>query len=52
MTLAEQAAALSQDEIVALLVQNADLKRQLDWFKRQLFGQKSERGSVGDVVEK
>ena len=43
MTLAEQAAALSQDEIVALLVQNADLKRQLDWFKRQLFGQKSER---------
>jgi transposase len=43
MTLAEQAAALRPDEIVALLVQNADLKRQLEWFKRQLFGRKSER---------
>ena len=43
MTLAEQAAAFSQAEIVALLEQNADLKRQVEWFKRQLFGQKSER---------
>lgn len=43
MTLAEHAAALSQAEIVALLEQNADLKRQVEWFKRQLFGQKSER---------
>ena len=37
MTLEEQAAALRPDEIVALLSQNADLKRQVEWFKRQLF---------------
>src|SRR5262245_23268972 len=43
MTRAEQAAALSHAEIVALLEENADLKRQVEWFKRQLFGRKSER---------
>jgi transposase len=43
MTLAEQAAALRPDEIVALLAENAALKQQNDWFKRQLFGRKSER---------
>src|SRR6266542_4746946 len=50
MTLAERAAALSQDEIVAVLRHNqelaqqtADLQRQVEWFKRQLFGRKSER---------
>ena len=50
MRLEERAAALSQAEIVALLRQNealahqaADLQRQVEWFKRQLFGQKSER---------
>jgi transposase len=43
MTLEEQAAALRPAEVVALLVENADLKRQVDWFKRQLFGRKSER---------
>lgn len=50
MTLAERAATLSQAEIVALLQQNqalaqqtADLQRQVEWFKRQLFGRKSER---------
>ena len=57
MTLAEQAAALSPDEIVALLAahqalarqkaeieaRTADLTRQVEWFKRQLFGRKSER---------
>jgi transposase len=57
MTLEEQAAALRPAEIVALLathqelvrqkadleVRNADLTRQLEWFKRQLFGRKSER---------
>jgi transposase len=49
MTLEEQAATLRPDEIVALLVkqrelqdQNAALKRQVEWFKRQLFGRKSE----------
>jgi hypothetical protein len=50
MTLAERAAALSQEEIISLLKQNqalaqqtADLQRQVEWFKRQLFGRKSER---------
>src|SRR6266542_2682435 len=50
MTLAERAAALSQDEIVAVLRHNqelaqqtADLQRQVQWFQRQLFGRKSER---------
>ena len=50
MTLEEQAAALPLDEIVALLVarqelaqQNAELQRQVEWFKRQLFGRKSEQ---------
>jgi transposase len=43
MTLEEQAVALRPPEIVALLVENADLKRQVEWFKRQLFGRKSER---------
>jgi transposase len=43
MTLAEHAAILSQAEIVALLEQNAALQRQVEWFKRQLFGRKSER---------
>src|SRR2546422_413843 len=43
MTLEEQAAALQPTAIVALLVENADLKRQVEWFKRQLFGRKSER---------
>ena len=40
MMVAEQVAALRPHE-VALLVQNAELKRQLKWFKRQLFGRKS-----------
>src|SRR5262249_37213092 len=57
MTLDEKAASLSRDEIVSLLLEqeaitkrNAalaaeleDLRRQLDWLKRQMFGQKSER---------
>jgi transposase len=43
MTWEEQAATLRPAEIVALLVENADLKRQVEWFKRQLFGRKSER---------
>src|SRR5262245_45464147 len=51
MTLAEQAAALSQPEIVALLEQNAELKRQLEWLKRQLFGRKSERRLLGPAAQ-
>jgi transposase len=43
MTLAERAAALRPEEIVALLEENAALKEQNEWFKRQLFGRKSER---------
>jgi hypothetical protein len=41
VTLEARAAALAPQEIVALLVQNAELQRQVDWFKRQLFGRKS-----------
>jgi transposase len=50
MTLEEQAATLHPPEILALLVQqrelqeqNAALKRQVEWFHRQLFGRKSEK---------
>ena len=43
MTLEEQAATLRPAEIVALLAENAHLKRQLAWFQRQLFGRKSEK---------
>jgi transposase len=50
MTLEEQAATLRPSEILALLVQqrelqeqNAALKRQVEWFQRQLFGRKSEK---------
>jgi transposase len=43
MTLEEQAATLSPTEIVALLAENAKLKRQVEWFQRQLFGRKSEK---------
>jgi transposase len=43
MTLAERAAALSREDVVALLEENAALKQQNEWFKRQLFGRKSER---------
>lgn len=39
----ERAASLSQNDIVALLVSNDVLQRQVEWFKRQLFGEKSER---------
>src|SRR5262245_65583406 len=48
--LEEQAATLRPPEILALLVQqrqlqeqNAALKRQVEWFHRQLFGRKSEK---------
>jgi len=48
--LEEKAGSLNRDEIVKLLVSEqelttrvTELQRQLDWFKRQLFGSKSER---------
>lgn len=61
MTLEEQAAQLSQAEIVSLLVlnnshqeeirryqaKNSDLKRQVAWFKRQIWGRKSEKRIFG-----
>src|ERR1700746_2464300 len=50
MTLAERAARLSQADIIALLqhqqaleAHNLQLQQQNQWFKRQLFGRKSER---------
>ena len=43
MTLEERARVLSRAEVVALLEENAALKQQNEWFKRQLFGRKSER---------
>ena len=46
----------SRDEIVALLVSEQklatrveELERQLEWFKRQLFGSKSERRLIAAV---
>jgi transposase len=49
----EHAAALKHEEIVALLVSHeqqaaeiGELKRQLEWFKRQVFGEKSERRPI------
>lgn len=46
MTLQEKAASLSQEEIVELLASQEELKQQLEWFKRQLFGSTSERRVV------
>ena len=39
----ERAAQMTQDEIVSLLESHQNLQHQVDWFKRQLFGTKSER---------
>jgi transposase len=61
MTLTERAASLNHDEIVLLLkshdalsarngelnAQVDELKRQVAWFQRQLFGRKSERRLLG-----
>jgi transposase len=38
-----EANALSHEQFAALLDTVSDLSRQVEWFKRQLFGQKSER---------
>lgn len=43
LTVAAQAAPLRPAEIAALLVENADLKRQVEGCKRHLFGRKSAR---------
>ena len=46
MTFDEQAAAMTRAEVAALLAENEEQRRQLEWFKRQLFGEKSERRIV------
>jgi hypothetical protein len=43
MTLEERAASMSREEIVSLLKAYEELARQVEWFRRQLFGPKSER---------
>jgi putative transposase len=43
MTFEEQATRMSQGEIVSLLIERDQLRQQVDWFKRQLFGSSSER---------
>jgi transposase len=48
MTLEEKASSLARDaksreEILALLQSHEDLKRQVEWLQRQIFGSKSER---------
>jgi transposase len=43
MTWEEQAATLGPADIVVLLAENANLKRQVEWFQRQLLGRKSEK---------
>ena len=47
MTMNERAASLSQDEIVELLNSHDELARQVAWFKRQLFGEKTEKRRFG-----
>jgi len=61
MTFDEQAATLNREEVAELLASHqrldastkaqsaeiAELRRQLDWFKRQLFGSTSERRAIG-----
>ncbi len=39
---------MNQDEIISLLSSHQNLQEQLDWFKRQLFGSKSERHITPD----
>ena len=58
MTFDEQAATLDRKSIVGLLTshqqlteRNAELKRELDWLKNQLFGTKSERRFVDPDVK-
>lgn len=47
MSLDEKAASLDRQGIVDLLARVEDLERQLDWFKKQLFGRKSEKRVIG-----
>ncbi len=42
---------LQQDEVTLLKEQVAVLEVQLDWFKRQLFGRKSEKQLIDDIQQ-
>jgi transposase len=46
MTLHERAQAMTTEEVVDLLQEKERIQQQLDWFKSQLFGPKSERRIV------
>jgi len=46
MSYEQRAAEMSPTEVAALLARTDELKAQLEWFKRQLFGPKSERRPV------
>lgn len=55
---AVQAAVLTPEQIAelvsrhtALECENADLRRQLAWFKRQIFGERSERRIIDDAIQ-
>ena len=48
MSYEQRAAEMSRAEVAALLARNDELNAQLDWFKRQLFGPKSERRFVSE----
>ena len=37
---------MTREDVVALLASHEEQRRQLEWFKRQLFGEKSERRLV------
>jgi len=44
-------AAPSSDEVAALREENAALKHRVAWFERQLFGQKSEKRPVNNLLQ-
>lgn len=46
MTFEERAATMQRHEVAAMLARVDELTRQLEWFKQQLFGSKSERRLV------
>jgi transposase len=50
MTFEERAASMSQRDIVALLVSHQEQKQQIEWFKRQLFGPRSDRRLLPENV--
>ena len=43
MTFDEQAAAMNREDVAAVLARLDTVTRQLEWFKQQMFGSKSER---------